>query len=323
MSDETILRSKVPMNQEGKTLSLYLSTRFRYQNRETWEDLIHRGKVTVNGLTVSPGQKLQKGDRVAYSVILREPPVDKNIQVLHEEEGFLVALKPGQLPSHADGNFIKNTFIYLINENLRNQGWKGDAHLVHRLDRETSGLLVVSKNPAAHAKLVKQFEESTVEKEYLAVVKGIVEKDRFEVNGSIGKDPDSQISIRHKVLADGTAFAKPASTGFEKIQFLKNATLLRCIPKTGRTNQIRVHLDSVGHPLIGDKLYGRTDEEFLAFIKYVKEGGDPSFGGRFETARHLLHALKLSFDHPLSGKKVTYEAPMPPDMADYVSRNQV
>lgn len=323
MSDETILQSKVPMNQVGKSLSQYLSTRFRYQTQEIWESLIHEGKVTVNGKAVAPEQKIQKGDLVAYLVALKEPPVDKNIQILHEEPGFLVAAKPGQLPSHADGNFIKNTFIYLMNDHLRSKGWKGEAHLVHRLDRETSGLLVVSKDPAIHAKLVRQFEEGTVGKEYLAVVKGRVSGGQLEVKGSIGKDPNSQISIRHKVVPDGTPYSKPSLTQFEKMRDLKNAALLLCIPKTGRTNQIRVHLDSIGHPLVGDKLYGRTDEEFLEFVKYVKEGGDPSFGGKLETARHLLHASKLSFDHPLSGERVTYEAPMPPDMVEYVSKEAV
>ncbi|HUO56785.1 MAG TPA: RluA family pseudouridine synthase, partial [bacterium] len=272
-----------------------------------------KGKVTVNGVRAEPDQVLAKGDRVAYSVVLREPPVDRNIQILHEEDSFLVAFKPGQLPSHADGNFIKNTFIYLITEMSRSKGWRGQLHLAHRLDRETSGLMVVAKTRAAHRNLVRQFEEGRVEKEYLALVKGLVTGDKFEVKGAIGRDPESGISVRQKVVPEGTPLSKPSLTHFEKIRDLKGATLLRCLPKTGRTNQIRVHLASLGHPLIGDKLYGRTDGEFLDFIRHVKAGGDPGFGNRFGTARHMLHATKLAFTHPLTSRRVAFEAPPPPD----------
>ena len=323
MPEETQLRSRITAQQAGTTLSDFLSTRFRYQTAEAWEKLILEGKVTINEKKTDPGQALQKGDWVAYSVVLNEPPVDKNIAILHEEESFLVASKSGSLPSHADGNFIKNTFIYLIGETLEQKGWKGEPRLVHRLDRETSGLIVVAKNKESHRKLVDQFEKGTVEKEYLAVARGKVEKSAFEVQGAIGKDPSSQISVRHKVVPDGTPFSKPSLTHFEKLENLKDSTLLKCIPKTGRTNQIRVHLDSVGHPIVGDKLYGRTDEEFLEFVHHVKAGGDPAFGGKFGPARHLLHASRLAFIHPITGTKVTFEAPVPEDLAQYLTSHRL
>lgn len=318
MPDETILQSKVPPHHAGQTLSGYLAARFRYQTKDAWDRLITQGKVKVNGRAASPGQILREGDRVAYAVVLREPPVDKDILILHEEETFLVAVKPGQLPSHADGNFIKNTFIFLIAEALKGRGWKGDVRLVHRLDRETSGLLVVAKERAAHLNLVRQFEEGRVGKEYLAVARGKVEWESLEVKGAIGRDPASQISVRQKVLLEGDPFAKPSLTLFEKVRDLENASLLRCLPKTGRTNQIRVHLDSIGHSLVGDKLYGRTDEEFLEFVRHVKAGGDPSFPGRSDAPRHLLHASKLAFTHPVTGRDLSFEAPLPPDMRDYI-----
>ncbi len=322
MPEETILQSKVPLNLAGHSLSDYLSKRFRYQTKETWESLIRSGKVTVEGKVVNPGLPLKKGDRVAYSVILKEPPVDRNIQVLYEEDSFLVASKPGQLPSHADGNFIKNTFIYLITEELRKKGWKGDVRLVHRLDRETSGLMVVAKNKEAHLNLVHQFEQGQVKKEYQAVVKGRPEKERFEVNGAIGKDLTSAISVRQKVVSENTPYSKPSFTSFEKLEDLKGYSLFRCWPKTGRTNQIRVHLDSIGHPIVGDKLYGRTDEQFLEFIHHVKAGGDPAFTGHLETSRQLLHAGKLSLAHPVNGTQITFEAKLPLDMWEFIEKNR-
>ena len=318
MPDETILQSKVPPLYAGKELLDYLSGRFRYQTPEAWRELIFSEKVTVNGKSVQPGYILNRGDLVAYRVVLKEPPVDKNIQILHEEESFLISSKPGQLPSHADGNFIKNTFIYLITEMLREKGWKGDVRLVHRLDRETSGLMVVAKTRESHLHLTRQFEAGSIKKEYLAVARGRITEDKFEVNGAIGRDTASQISVRQKVVTEGTPFSKPSLTYFEKIQDLKDATLLRCVPKTGRTNQIRVHLDSMGHPLAGDKLYGRTDEEFLAFIAHVKTGGDPAFPHQMNVPRHLLHACKLTFDHPVTNKRVSFETPLPPDFQNFI-----
>ncbi|SRR5579871_4489290 len=318
MPEETTLQSKVPANLAGQSLADYLSGRFRYQTREAWVNLIQAGRVLVNGKKAAPSSLLKKGDLVSYSVVLQEPPVDKDIRILHEEESFLVAMKPGQLPAHADGNFIKNTFIYLVTQMLREKGWKGDVRLVHRLDRETSGLMAVAKNKDAHQNLTLQFEKGLVEKEYEAVARGNTKKDRFEVGGAIGKDEASQISVRQKVVPAETPYSKPAFTFFEKLGDLKEYTHLRCFPKTGRTNQIRVHLDSIGHPIVGDKLYGRTDEEFLQFIRHVKSGGDPSWKGHLETPRHLLHAGKLAFAHPITGQKVEFAAPLPSDMKDFI-----
>ena len=318
MPEETVLQSKVPANQSGRSLLDYLSDRFKYQSLEAWEALIRSGKVTLNNEKADPLHPLQKGDLVAYSVALKEPPVDRNIQILHDEDTFLVAVKPGQLPSHADGNFIKNTFIYLITVMLRGKGWKGEVKLVHRLDRETSGLMVVAKERSAHRNLVAQFEEGRVQKEYMAVARGRIGEKEWEVNGAIGRDPDSQISVRQKVVPEGTPFSKPSLTLFEKMGDLKEAGLLKCIPKTGRTNQIRVHLDSIGHPVVGDKLYGRTDGEFLEFIRHVKSGGDPAFPGHFTVPRHLLHASKLTFSHPLTGRSLVFDSPLPPDMREYI-----
>ncbi len=318
MTDETTLKSKVPASHSGELLLDYLSGRFRYRTVEDWRGSIESGKVTVNGKKTVPDWILQSGDWVAYCVVLREPPVDKNIPILHEEETFLVVDKPGQLPSHADGNFIKNTLIFLMRERLKATGRKDNVHLVHRLDRETSGLMVLATEKASHLNLVRQFENGQVEKEYLAVAKGQVGKDSFRVEGAIARDPKSLISIRYKVVPEGDPHSKTSATLFEKIRVYKTATLLRCIPKSGRTNQIRIHLDSIGHTLVGDKLYGRTDEEYLAFIRHVKAGGDPAFKGFAETPRHLLHASKLGFRHPLSGEKLSFESPIPPDMKEYL-----
>ncbi len=318
--EETILQTRVPPQGDGKTLLDYLAGRFRYQSLDSWNKLILEGKVTLNGAQTHASHVLTRGDKIAYRVVLREPRVEKNIRILHEEEPFLVVEKPGNLPSHADGTFIKNTFIYILTQNLRQSGWKGDVKLVHRLDRETSGLMVVAKEKEAHRNLVEQFEMGTIEKEYLALVRGVVEKDSFEVAGAIGRSPTSQVSIRRQVLPDGTPGAQPSKTLFEAVQRYKTRTLVRCLPKTGRTNQIRVHLDFAGFPVLGDRLYGQTDAEFLNFVKTAKEGKNlpPTPGG---APRLMLHAHKLSFSHPITGKKISFESPMPLDMRAFMDRS--
>jgi 23S rRNA pseudouridine1911/1915/1917 synthase len=182
--------------------------------------------------------------------------------------------------------------------------------------------MVVAKEKTAHANLMRQFEAGTVKKEYLAVVKGRVEQEKFEVSGFLGRDPNSRISVRHALVPAGTGHARDSLTRFERVRELDGATLLRCLPETGRTNQIRVHLASVGHPVVGDKLYGRTDEEFLEFIRYVKAGGDPAYPGHAEVPRHLLHAFRLSFDHPVTGERVTFQAEMPGDMRGYIDQRR-
>ena len=320
--EETVLQTRVPPQGAGKTLLAYLAGRFRYQPIEAWDLLIREGRVTLNGKNTAPSQILSPKDKIAYRVILKEPPVDSNIRILHEEDTFLVAEKPGNLPSHADGAFIKNTFIYILTQVLRNSGWQGDVKLVHRLDRETSGLMVVAKQKEAHRNLVAQFETGKVKKEYLALVQGQVEKDSFEVIGAIGRSTTSDISIRRQVLPDGTPGAQPSNTQFETIERYPAGSLIRCLPKTGRTNQIRVHLEYVGHPVFGDKLYGKTDEEFLKSVKSVKVG-NPITPSSDNAPRLMLHAHKLSFTHPETGQNESFETAMPEDMKIFMESMKI
>jgi RluA family pseudouridine synthase len=295
----------------------FLCGRFKYHGREEWTALIASGKAAVNGKASSPDYVLKKNDMVSYTVVLREPPVDSSIEIIHEEDSFLVACKPGNLPSHADGNFIKNTFIYILREKMKTEGYNGPVKLVHRLDRETSGVMVVGKTDGAHRNLVRQFEEGSVDKEYLAIARGVIAGDSFEVSGAIAPDADSSVSIRKKVVPAGAPGSRLASTRFAVIERFAAATLVRCIPATGRTNQIRIHLAHAGHPLAGDKLYGRSDEQFLEFVRNARGGNfDPL--PWMDAPRHLLHAAKLSFNHPVTGARVTFECPVPDDMWLYI-----
>lgn len=315
MATETILQSKVAPAYHGQTLLDYLCGRFAYQSRETWESLIRKGKVRVNGQKSSPRQPVHKGNLVSYAAALQEPEVDPNIQILHEETSFLVVSKSGNLPCHADGQFITHTFVHILKEKKKAEGYEGFLGLVHRLDRETSGILVVSKTQEALSKLSGAFERGEVEKQYLAWVRGIVESEAFERNDPIGRDPESTVSIRRRSLAQGAPDSLPARTKFEIVERRDDRTLVRCLPLTGRTHQIRVHLEAAGFPVIGDKLYGRTDKEYVGFVNKSKENLPVDWTPIFGAQRQLLHAHRLGFKHPVTGQMVTYEAPIPADMA--------
>ena len=316
----TLLQSTVNGKYVGKTLLEYLTQRYPYRDKAGWIECIVNERIKLNDLPAKAEEKLSQGDQVSYWVELDEPEVNKDIQILHEDEQILVATKPPHLPSHADGNFIKNTFHFLLGEMMMAKGYKGRIWLVHRLDRETSGLIVVAKTKAALDSMMAQFARGSIKKEYRALVQGSVEKDRFEVRGWVGRDPASEITTKWAVVPEGTPGAKKAATEFEVIKRFKNTTLLSVFPKTGRTNQIRVHLAAVRHPVVGDKLYGRTDKEFLEYIRFVKAGGSPTFDNRLGAGRHLLHAYALTFVHPRTHDKLRFESPIPPDMEEIISR---
>jgi RluA family pseudouridine synthase len=320
MTEETTLSSRISPQFAGRSLLDFLTQRFRYQTREEWEWIIGREKVTVNGKAITAYHLLRKNDIVAYSDVRSEPPVDINIQIMHEEETFLVANKPGNLPSHSNGNYIKNTLIFLLRERMASKGFRGTIHLAHRLDRETSGIIVAAKTEIAHRSLSQQFETGTVEKEYIAIARGVINDASFEVKGFLVPDRDSCISIKKKVVFDDGAGAKYSATAFDVMERFASSTMVRCRPVTGRTNQIRAHLAHAGHPLVGDKLYGRTDDEFLAFVKNVKAGYYDLLPW-LETPRHLLHASHLIIKHPISGELLAFNAPVPEDMRSFIHNN--
>jgi RluA family pseudouridine synthase len=321
MSEENVvtLKSKIPREWAGKSLLDYLSGRYPYKNREAWRSEIHAGQVTLNGLKTRPEVPVSKGDVSSYTTVHIEPWVNKDVKILWEDEFLLFANKPAPLPAHADGVFIKNTMIYL----MRNMRPEHELFLGHRLDRETSGVNVLSKSSVMLSALMPLFEKGEVEKRYWAVTRGLPEKDEFEAEGGMAPDPQSEISVRWKLFPSGTPNTKASRTKFKVIQRLKDFALVECHPLTGRTNQIRVHLDSLGLPIAGDKLYGRSDKEFLDFLNFVKKGGDSRFDGRYESQRHMLHAASLAFKHPVTEADLKIEAEMPDDMKNFIESKKI
>ncbi len=318
---ETILTSKITAKWAGLSLLKFLSTRFKYHTESEWRRLISEGKVRVNDAIARPDDVLSNGDSVSYAVVLKEPPVNSNIRIVHDDEFFVVASKPPNLPSHADGNFITHTFIYILNQMICAKNAR-PYKLINRLDRETSGLIIASNNVSAHKNLARQLEAGQVHKEYIAVVRGEIRENTFTVDGPIVSDTQSKISIRRKVGMKGMDGVRTAVTSFEVIERLEGYTVLRCIPKSGKTAQIRVHLAHAGYPLAGDKLYGQSDEEFLEYVSRVRAGNYETLPW-MDAPRQMLHAFELSFAHPISGELLRYSDPLPEDIRAFIEEKRI
>ena len=309
--EATVLSSTVKAGQAHLGLLDYLCQRFPYRDRDGWKAEIDQHRLTVNGKQGRPSTPLGKGAVVSYTSIRKEPEVARDIATLFEDEHLLVVDKPAPLPVHADGVFITNTLINILREKTKN----ADLSLGHRLDRETSGVLVLAKTRRLTATLMRCFEDSGVQKHYLAIVHGEVPWKEKDVKGWMSPKTDSTVSVRQWLSPTKTAEGKDSFTRFMLKEKLKGFSLLTCQPLTGRTNQIRVHLDDAGFPIVGDKLYGKTDQEFIDYVAEMKKGSGQKPG---EAPRHFLHAWRLGLRHPVTGAQMLWEAPLRGDMLKFI-----
>ncbi len=319
MNDSTLttLTSKIHNNPKGINLLDYLCERFPYKNRNAWIEAITSGQVVINGLKSLPDQVLKLKDSVSYTSLRREPEVATNIETIFEDDYLLVVNKPAPLPVHAQGAFIINTLICILRQRTGNE----DLGLGHRLDRETSGVLILAKDRSLTGKLMARFEESNVEKWYLAVTRGQIDFKEKLISGWMGTKPNSLIGMRKELKSEKTEGYQESSTRFFLKEQLKNHSLLACELLSGRTNQIRVHLESIGFSIVGDKMYGRDDQEYLDYLRHLEKRGSLSGGGNWDHPRQLLHSWKLSMNHPVTNERMHWEAPMPQDMKEFVEKN--
>ncbi|MCA8974219.1 MAG: RluA family pseudouridine synthase, partial [Planctomycetes bacterium] len=283
----------------------YLAERFRYHDRATWTGEAREGRLLLDGEVAAPDAVARTGAILVYRKPHREPPIDRSIRLIHQDADIAVVDKPAQLRVHADGPFLRHVLIHL----LRTECGIADATLVHRLDRETSGLVVVARSRTARRHLESQFATGTVEKEYLAVVHGIP-PGPFCCRQPIGHAADSKVALRRSAAADARN-PKAARTEFGIEERGPCRTLLRCRPHTGRTHQIRVHLEHCGFPIVGDKLYGRSDDDYLGFVQAVKAGADARTATDGRPSRQLLHAASLTIRHPVGERSMTFFSPLP------------
>jgi 23S rRNA pseudouridine1911/1915/1917 synthase len=298
----TMNQQTLSVDKAQARLDAFLAAAVPEVSRSQWKSLIENRLVSVNGEPCKPNHTLRKGDAVAWSIPAEGPaeaqPEDIPLDVLFEDAAVLVLNKPPGLVVHpAAGNPAGTLLNALLFHDPIFQGLER-AGIVHRLDKDTSGAMVVAKSEPALAELRRQFKARETEKEYLALVWGAPpESGRIET--LVGRHPVHR--KKQAVLKEG---GREAVSKFQTLEQFEETALLQVGIETGRTHQIRVHMAHLGHPVVGDSVYGRARKNKL-----------PQ-----KPQRQMLHAAKLSFNHPETGKRLSFEAPLFDDMRQLLER---
>jgi 23S rRNA pseudouridine1911/1915/1917 synthase len=287
----------------GLRIDQYLAGKFPFFSRAEWQREIFSGVVLLNGTKArKPAQRLQLGDELRrLHPFDEEPDVDTRMPVLWCDGELAAVMKPAGLPMHESGYYRRRTVAGVLPEVL-GQGWTP----VHRLDRETSGILLCARQPTIRAKLTDMWTNKQVRKTYLAITNGLPTDDLWTVDLPIKSDRYERTN-----RAEISEFGDEAFTMFRVLSRGDDAALVEAKPLTGRTNQIRVHSAALGLPLIGDKVYG-ADPTILEI--YRKEGNTDRVKAMAGYPRHALHAWKLSLEHPISRKEIDLECPLTDDL---------
>ena len=287
------VRLTIPTALAGLRLDQALARLLPDESRSRLARLIEEGRVTVDGERPPAKRKVKGGDSVAVELVPRQAesayaPEAIDLAIVHEDEAVIVIDKPAGLVVHPGSGNWQGTMLNALLHHAPGLKELARAGIVHRLDKDTSGLIVVAKTETAQTDLVRQLQARTMKRTYLALVRGKVARAGV-VDAPIGRHPAQR--TRMAVVAGG----KHALTRYRVHERLRTHTLLECDLETGRTHQIRVHLASIGHPVEGDPVYAGRAEPLLD--------------------RQALHAWKLAFRHPLSGKTVAFESKLPRDIA--------
>ncbi len=287
----------VPKESARRRLDVFLANELKQFSRSRLQELIRKQFVSLNGEPARPREVVREGDVVD----LREPaaekidnqPEDIALEILYDDVDLIVINKPAGLVVHPGAGHSAGTLVNALlhhSKNLSGIGGKERPGIVHRLDKETSGCIVVAKNDEAHRALSIQFAERAVEKIYLALVAGKLRKPSGTIEASIGRH-----RVHRQRMSVSEERGRTAKTEYRVERSSEKATLVECKLHSGRTHQIRVHLHHLGHPVLGDKIYG------------------PKSGKDFP--RQMLHAWKLGFNHPRTNEWKTFAAPLPEDFS--------
>lgn len=253
--------------------------------------------VKVNNKYIRPADKINKGDLIEVRIdedMAEFKPQDLNLPILYDDFDIIMVNKPPFMVVHPTKSHYENTIANGVTHYIVDKGENVKIRFVNRLDMNTSGLVIVAKNPYAQFVLSSDMKNDNVEKMYIAVVKGVVKEDFGTINEPIYRPTDD--SIKRIVHEDG----QPSVTHFEVVERLKDATVLKLKLETGRTHQIRVHLNHIGHGIIGDELYGHVDENLIN--------------------RQALHAFSLKFKQPRTREDLEFKAPLPRDMEELIEK---
>ena len=278
------------VNSEGKRIDVYLMNELDISRNKILK-MIKDGNVLVNGKIVKPSYIVKLNDDIEYKIVEEDMDVEPEnipLDVVYEDDDVIVINKANGMVVHpAPGNYhgtLVNALMYHF-KNLSNINGSLRPGIVHRIDADTTGLLMVAKNDKAHEILAKELEEKKTKRKYIALVWGVIEEDTATIDAPIGRDDKD----RKKMAVTGSG--KEARTHIEVLKRFKDATLIECVLETGRTHQIRVHLNYIGHPLVNNPVYGRR--------KLIDDSGQ------------CLHAKELGFIHPKTKKEMYFTSELP------------
>jgi 23S rRNA pseudouridine1911/1915/1917 synthase len=298
---------------EGTRLDQYLVLMFPDLSRSALQKVIDAGAVLVNGHPAKPSYKIRYDDQIR--IWPPEPshelpvPEDIPLQVLYEDEFLAVINKPADMVVHPAKGHWSGTLANALQfrfSNLSQLNGEYRPGIVHRLDRDTSGVILVAKDEAAHRDLSMQFERRKVFKEYVAITTGVLDRDSDYIEGRITRHPHDRVKM---TVTEEEEDGKDACSYYEVIERFRGFSFCRIQPRTGRTHQIRVHLASVGCPVLADKIYGGRDCLRLSdLVPNLSPEADEVL-----MPRQALHAHRLRFQHPRSGAFIEAEAPLPPE----------
>ncbi|HEX6783864.1 MAG TPA: RluA family pseudouridine synthase [Sphingomicrobium sp.] len=278
-------------------------------SRERLKGLIRSGAVEAEGKALRDPAVKVRGEE-ALRVAVPEPKLAHNeaqaipLIIVFEDEHLLVVEKPAGLVVHpAAGNFdgtLVNALLHHCGGSLSGIGGVARPGIVHRIDKDTSGLLVVAKTDVAHEGLAKQFAAHSIDRRYLAIVNGVPKSSEATVDAPLARSSTNRKKI---AIVEGSR-GKRAVTHWKRLQVLRDSALVECRLETGRTHQVRVHMASIGHPLLGDPVYGRSSKTHGNILKEL------------QFQRQALHAAELGFTHPVTKSRLSFSSPMPPDMQE-------
>ncbi|HEU5351093.1 MAG TPA: RluA family pseudouridine synthase [Terracidiphilus sp.] len=321
----------VPAEAAGQRLDHFLASQLEGVSRSRVQLLLEQGDVLVKGARLKPSFKLRGGEEIVitgepHPTPLRAVAEEIPLDVVYEDADLAVINKPAGMMVHAGAGMTddarnRGTLVNaLLNRfhALSSTGGELRPGIVHRLDKETSGLIVVAKNDAAHAALARQFSSRRIRKTYLALVHGHLDKPKGSITAAISRDPVRRTRMTTRPAEN----ARSAVSHYEVMRELTTGfgrfTLLRVRIETGRTHQIRAHMASLGHPVVGDTLYGaagRLVEQLAGQQGRVRKGSQRSL----RLGRNFLHAARLEFTHPINGEPLQLEAPLPAELEQFLA----
>lgn len=327
---------EAPPEAKGQRLDLFLAAQLEGVSRSRVQLLIDQGDVLIDGHVEKASLKLRGGERIditgePHPAPLKATAEEIPLDVIYEDEDLAVINKPAGMMVHAGSGqnddarsrgTLVNALLFRFKK-LSATGGELRPGIVHRLDKDTSGLIVVAKNDSAHTALGEMFSSRQIKKTYLALVQGELARAKGTINSSVGRDPQRRTRMTTKPLSD----ARTAVSHYEVVRRLANRfgkfTLVRVRIETGRTHQIRVHMASIGHPVVGDTLYGGsghlTDQvaSQAATSKAARRNSEPE---KLRLGRNFLHSAQLEFPHPRTGKLLQLEAPLPTELEEFLSK---